>query len=122
MRALTWGTKYRTQYVPSSRTIPVTERDVLVLPIHSPSALGTGGAGAAPPFPPLPPHAANASIHDMAKALIIAIVLGFTIAPCDYCGGARGSTDGDDDIVAEDLAAQPILRHRGRARGSRHHR
>jgi hypothetical protein len=67
--------------------MPVTERDVLVLPIHSPSALGTGGAGAAPPLPPLPPHAANASIHDMAKALIIVIVLAFTIAPCDYCGG-----------------------------------
>jgi hypothetical protein len=62
---------------------------VLVLPIHSPSALGAGsggGAGAAP-LPPLPPHAANASIHDMAKAWIIVIILGFTIAPCDHCGG-----------------------------------
>jgi hypothetical protein len=26
----------------------------------------------------------------MAKALIIVIVLAFTIAPCDYCGGAPG--------------------------------
>lgn len=61
---------------------------MLVLPIHSPSALAERGAGAAPSFPPLPPHAANASIHDMAKTLIIATVLAFTIAPCGQYGGA----------------------------------
>jgi hypothetical protein len=63
----------------------VTVRDGLALPIHSPSALGAGGAASPPP--PLPPHAANASIAEMAKALIAVIVLAFIVAPCDYCGG-----------------------------------
>jgi hypothetical protein len=53
---------------------------LLVLPFHNPCGPAIDPAAVPPP----PPHAAKTSIHDMAMALIMKVVLGFIIVPCHF--------------------------------------